>query len=373
MSFSLSTVLYASVWGGIFSLCLLALLNQKKAYALMRPGLLVAFLAVIVLRFLLPVEFFFTQTIPLTFFLPDLYTFLRADLLLEQSVLEWLVVFWIAGVAVIGWIKTCRYRRGARCLEQIRNRSEEETLSKDDRRNFAGQDLQIVRSPWIQSPFTAGLKEARIYLPARVYEDEDLDWILRHESAHIRHRDLWKNIGLMGLTTLFWWYVPVYVLPKVLTLLEEMGADHAVLEQCGAVEKIRYAKFLVKESEKPQQRMMKTMPVSSFSTQSGWMMGKRLSYMLHEKKNMGLDMVLIGFFSVLIFFGFFFVLEPDYSNSEQTQEMMEGTFGADDLQEAKTITVQPDGTVEFVLKDGSQLVMPSLAFARQICPDLKVE
>ncbi len=91
--------------------------------------------------------------------------------------------------------------------------------------------------------------------------------------------------------------------------------------------------------------------------------------MLHEKKNMGLDMVLIGFFSVLIFF----VLEPDYSNSEQTQEMMEGTFGADDLQEAKTITVQPDGTVEFVLKDGSQLVMPSLAFARQICPDLKVE
>lgn len=165
----------------------------------------------------------------------------------------------------------------------------------------------------------------------------------------------------------------MYVLPKVLTLLEEMGADHAVLEQCGAVEKIRYAKFLVKESEKPQQRMMKTMPVSSFSTQSGWMMGKRLSYMLHEKKNMGLDMVLIGFFSVLIFFGFFFVLEPDYSNSEQTQEMMEGTFGADDLQEAKTITVQPDGTVEFVLKDGSQLVMPSLAFARQICPDLKVE
>ncbi len=143
MSFSLSTVLYASVWGGIFSLCLLALLNQKKAYALMRPGLLVAFLAVIVLRFLLPVEFFFTQTIPLTFFLPDLYTFLRADLLLEQSVLEWLVVFWIAGVAVIGWIKMCRYRRGARCLEQIRNRSEEETLSKDDRRNFAGQDLQI--------------------------------------------------------------------------------------------------------------------------------------------------------------------------------------------------------------------------------------
>ncbi|WP_290137850.1 hypothetical protein, partial [uncultured Dubosiella sp.] len=112
MSFSLSTVLYASVWGGIFSLCLLALLNQKKAYALMRPGLLVAFLAVIVLRFLLPVEFFFTQTIPLTFFLPDLYTFLRADLLLEQSVLEWFVVFWIAGVAVIGWIKTCRYRRG---------------------------------------------------------------------------------------------------------------------------------------------------------------------------------------------------------------------------------------------------------------------
>lgn len=307
------------------------------------------------------------------FFLPDLYTFLRADLLLEQSVLEWLVVFWIAGVAVIGWIKMCRYRRGARCLEQIRNRSEEETLSKDDRRNFAGQDLQIVRSPWIQSPFTAGLKEARIYLPARTYEDEDLDWILRHESAHIRHRDLWKNIGLMGLTTLFWWYVPVYVLPKVLTLLEEMGADHAVLEQCGAVEKIRYAKFLVKESEKPQQRMMKTMPVSSFSTQSGWMMGKRLSYMLHEKKNMGLDMVLIGFFSMLIFFGFFFVLEPDYSNSEQTQEMMEGTFGADDLQEAKTITVQPDGTVEFVLKDGSQLVMPSLAFARQICPDLKIE
>ena len=47
--------------------------------------------------------------------------------------------------------------------------------------------------------------------------------------------------------------------------------------------------------------------------------------------------------------------------------------GADDLQEAKTITVQPDGTVEFVLKDGSQLVMPSLAFARQICPDLKIE
>ena len=93
--------------------------------------------------------------------------------------------------------------------------------------------------------------------------------------------------------------------------------------------------------------------------------------MLHEKKNMGLDMVLIGFFSVLIFFGFFFVLEPDYSNSENTQKQLDGFYQLEDYQQADAM-VQDDGTIEFIMSDGEIVCWPSMEALQAVYPEMEL-
>ena len=69
----------------------------------------------------------------------------------------------------------------------------------------------------IATPFILGIFRPRIYLPSSVGEN-DREFVLFHEKAHLRRRDhIWKPLGFLLLTV--YWFNPLlwvaYIIPQV--------------------------------------------------------------------------------------------------------------------------------------------------------------
>nr|WP_296486105.1 M56 family metallopeptidase [uncultured Acetatifactor sp.] len=99
----------------------------------------------------------------------------------------------------------------------------------------------------IASPLVCGLKNPRIYLPARMDfgNRELLRHILVHETMHIRRGDNWLK-GVMLTALVVHWYNPVvWLMSKCLSSDLETACDEAVLKQYGEEERKSYALSLL--------------------------------------------------------------------------------------------------------------------------------
>ncbi|MBT6483974.1 MAG: M48 family metalloprotease [Planctomycetaceae bacterium] len=156
-----------------------------------------------------------------------------------QIVGGFLLSVWGAGVAVSlvmlarGWVAVGRLRRslhspGDSRIERLANR--------------IAESLGLHRSPPVYEsalmpvPISLGLMHPAIILPediARELDDDQLESILLHETAHVVHRDHW--IGLMArlTTALLWWHPLVHQIKRQLANLREDICDNVVVRQRG--------------------------------------------------------------------------------------------------------------------------------------------
>ncbi len=369
MIFSLSSFVYAFIGGSILSILFLFLLNIKTLYSVIYPSVLLFFSALIMTRFLMPGELFFAKTITTTFLVPDIYDFFRRELFLKYNLIDIFILLWIIGSIFCLFYTIYQYHEGDKQLKQIRESATLSVLSASDKSNMAKREIKIFQSKYISSPFSAGLKDSAIYLPYRNYTEENLQWIFLHESSHIKNKDLWKNIILKIITILFWWFIPLYFQRKVFILLYEIKVDQKVLEKKDEEESLKYAKFLIEEMEQQFESGYKKINATAFSTIEGWMMGKRLSYILEKKRKLYLNFIFSLLMGLFVISSFSFVIEPDYSNSEYTKEQFGGLYGQEDFKYGK---IQEDGSVDCYLKNGEIINFPSRQLVGYIFPELKI-
>lgn len=370
MIFSLSSCFYAFITGMILSIVFLFLLNTKTLYSVIHPKILVFFSLLIIGRFLVPGELFFAKTISTTFFVPDMYDFIKKDIFFGYNMIDMFLLIWIAGSVLFLLTTLSQLWKGYRQLELIKENAAMSILSKSSAWNTAKKDIKVFRSGYVCSPFSAGLKEAAIFLPEKEYDPEKLHWILHHESTHIHNKDLWKNIGFRLITIVLWWFVPVYIFRKLFTLFQEIRVDQKVLEFKNETEGINYARFLIEEIETQKSALNQNLNLATFSTLGGWMMGKRLSYILDEKRKGYLNVAFCVLMGILVLFGFCFVIEPDYSNSEYSKQQFEGTYGEEDFTHGE---IQEDGSVECYLDNGESISFPSEELVNTIFPNLEIK
>ncbi|BAK98461.1 peptidase M56 family protein [Oscillibacter valericigenes Sjm18-20] len=102
----------------------------------------------------------------------------------------------------------------------------------------------IYESDAISSPFVLGIVKPRIYLPFAVGE-EDRDYVVAHEQAHIRRKDHWiKPLGFLLLT--IYWFNPLLWAAYVLLCRDiEVACDEAVIRDIGGNEKKDYSLALL--------------------------------------------------------------------------------------------------------------------------------
>jgi beta-lactamase regulating signal transducer with metallopeptidase domain len=105
----------------------------------------------------------------------------------------------------------------------------------------------VYQCDQILSPFVLGIIKPKIYIPFSI-NDEDVEYILKHENVHIKRRDHWiKPFGFV-LLIIYWFNPFVWIAYNLLCRDIEFACDEMVLEQMGITEKKPYSEALLKSS-----------------------------------------------------------------------------------------------------------------------------
>ena len=128
-----------------------------------------------------------------------------------QSVLSIAGIVWLAGMLAMVLYSAITYAKLRRTV--------------DSAVLFRGN---IYESDRIPSPFVLGIMRPRIYLPFAVGE-EDRNYVIAHERAHIRRKDHWiKPFGFLLLT--IYWFNPLMWVAYILLCRDiEVACDEAVI------------------------------------------------------------------------------------------------------------------------------------------------
>lgn len=104
--------------------------------------------------------------------------------------------------------------------------------------------VKIWECDRIPSPFVLGIFRPQIYIPFRM-EQKQQQYILAHESWHIRRYDpLWKLVAFV-LLAVYWWNPFAWIAFFYMTRDMEMSCDEAVLAQFGNEIKQGYSASLL--------------------------------------------------------------------------------------------------------------------------------
>lgn len=134
---------------------------------------------------------------------------------------------WIIGMAALLIYALISYLK-------LRHRMKTATLFKDN----------IYQSERVSSPFVLGIIIPKIYLPYSI-SDEDAEYVIAHENAHIRRRDhLIKPLAYLLFCV--YWFNPLVTVAYVLLCRDiEMACDERVIRQLDEKDRRYYSEALL--------------------------------------------------------------------------------------------------------------------------------
>ncbi|MDO5292665.1 MAG: M56 family metallopeptidase [bacterium] len=138
------------------------------------------------------------------------------------------------------------------------------------------EDDAVWLSDQIESPFVFGLCHPKIYLPFGI-EEKERDYIIKHETTHIRHKDSWiRAMGTLAVC-LHWWNPIVWYGVSKINQDMEMFCDETVLKNASNEERKDYARILLLHSIK-HSRIQLVMAFGESNTE------KRVKHLSKRKK-----------------------------------------------------------------------------------------
>lgn len=111
----------------------------------------------------------------------------------------------------------------------------------------------------IDTPFVFGLLRPRIYLPSNM-EKPDADYVIAHETAHLKRLDhLWKPLGFL-LLTIYWFHPLIWAAYILLCRDIELACDEKVIANMGTESIQSYSNALINCSV--SQKMITSCPLA---------------------------------------------------------------------------------------------------------------
>ena len=212
---SLSTVIAAVITTNIFLISLTLCLSNKRLMLGAGYRLLALFVLFTVLRLALPFEFPFTITVQLPKFIPPIVSLCRVQLCaiggLSISLWTLLLLIWAAGTAfgiiryVISYCKTC-YLIILYGKELTHKSPYKELLERICRERKRRNRFRVIELPGLDSPELFSILSPRILVPEKFeLPEQNLYYILRHETSHHFHHDLLLKMFVKLITLVYWW------------------------------------------------------------------------------------------------------------------------------------------------------------------------
>ena len=212
---SLSTVIAAVITTNIFLISLTLCLSSRRLLLNAGYRLLTLFVLFTVLRLAFPFELPFTITVPLPKYLSLILLLLRTRLgtIGGQRISLWtlFLIVWAAGTAfgvlryVASYCKTC-YLIVLYGKELTHKSPYKELMERICREQKRRNRFRVIELPGLDSPVLFGVLSPRILVPEK-YElpEQNLYYILRHETSHHFHHDLMIKMFVKLITLVYWW------------------------------------------------------------------------------------------------------------------------------------------------------------------------
>jgi len=155
----------------------------------------------------------------------------------------------------------------------------------------------VYKSRFTPVPMLVGVIRPRIYLPDIVYEECQLDHILRHEFTHLQRRDVWLKWFVMLVVSLHWFNPIVYLIRREISRACELSCDEAIIHSLDSAAKQSYGDTLISMAAENRH------PVSVMSTtmcEEKKKLKERLVAIMNYKKKTKITYVITAVLAVVI-------------------------------------------------------------------------
>lgn len=238
LNYSFSTVLMTILASNLLIAVIVGCFRNQKILLSVGYKLVLAFLVLTALRFLFPFELPFARNINFPYWLSAAVAFVRHVFftLGPIKVSIWLILECVwAGGAVYYFRRFCRRKAELKrfLVRYGRSMNREEpyrTMMADicgRRRN----PIWVVRAPYYGPPVQCGTIHPYIVLPAHLdISDEELYYILRHETAHYYNHDALMKDVVSIIRVIYWWNPLCKYLEKQMDVALEMRVDDSLVK-----------------------------------------------------------------------------------------------------------------------------------------------
>ena len=184
---------------------------------------------------------------------------------------------------VVGWVA----RLGINALCQMRLQNIKKLAKPHDDVSSAtwANKLGLKAAPATASiphgsPFLAGIRQRKIYLPAAISDQRDADIILAHECTHISRGDLITRPFERLVADVFWFSPFAWVMRRQLDYWREAACDEQTAALTG--DNFAYARALANTARVTRPHPTQTLPVAAFILPRHETLKKRLTQLLER-------------------------------------------------------------------------------------------
>ena len=331
MKFSFETVYTTILTTNILILFVASVLNNLKIIAHSGYKIALSGIILIILRFAFPLEFFFTQNLPL----PKFFSFFISKILHPYwgTVCIWhiLMVIWGIGIA---YNLLCYIREYINLMHFIHSHSDNvtdtERYQKAIRQIDACKNRQnffVYESTDICSPMICGIFQPRVLLPKHLsLSDTDLELILRHEISHYYHKDLLLKMSTELICIIYWWNPICRILRRQINIILELRIDHE-LSVSSAEQKLAYYSCLLDTAKQAVNETLCSPHIIYFCRNSRSILYHRVEIGLHASHHQytGIKIMITTLLATTYVVSYLFILEPFYI-SPQYEKSTAGTM-----------------------------------------------
>ena len=335
LSTLLSTLILTSCMIFIFDFCIHKQWNMNQVFFRL-------FLLIIFIKLCFPFETKLSILIPLDKIMNPLIDILQYKLFNQIYMYHFLL-----SVAVIGSIY-----QFAELIKHIRECNYIIHEVKNNGIRIENPDYEIYQTSYINTPIVMGLRG--IILIPEDLNKEEIDYALKHEITHIKHKDNLIKFTANLFKILFWWFIPIYIFNKQLDLYLELHADNKAIENLEEHKKLDYLNFLVK-TQKQAIKSSTTVLNSNLSFNRKSNLNYRINAILNKKTRSAIFIVPILF--IMIFLNFL-IFTPYYTDSDLTK----GTY---EISKSNAYILVNGGEKQLVVNmDGESFISPIKNYSR---------
>ena len=250
LELSFSSILTSVVVGNLLIMALWLILSTNQGVRYVNINFIMVFVILIMIRLFLPFEYGFTNSIASKTVLPPISRLVFHYFAIGSGgfyAYQMLLLIWVTGFfvrlyqVVIQYYKVCKdikYLPECHGIKSLLN----EVLIKKKRY----VDFKVVKISGLMTPVILGLWHPTIMIPENDYSQEELIYILRHETEHYYQHDLWIKAILEFLCALYWWNPFCRILKKQTSKALEMRTDSKVIGTMDERQRLRYLDCLLK-------------------------------------------------------------------------------------------------------------------------------